>query len=76
MIETLEQFALTGVCEGRLWWVGYVRPHRYATTAIELEVSPGRWIVVPNFELTSWDDMAAMLAAIHLRVRAHVQALG
>jgi hypothetical protein len=73
MIETLEARALTGQYEGRLWWVGYVCPHRYATTGIELEVSPGCWIVLPNFDLTSWPDEAAMVAAIELRVRAHLQ---
>lgn len=75
MIETLDEMALTGECDGRAWWAGYVCPHRYATTAIELEASPGRWVVVPNFELMSWDTEADMLAAIEFRVRGHVRSL-
>jgi hypothetical protein len=72
MVDTLQELTLTGECEGRLWWVGYVCPYRYVTTAIELETAPGQWVSVPNFEFTIWASREAMLAAIELRLRAYL----
>jgi hypothetical protein len=73
MVETLQQHTVAGECQGRLWWVGYVCPHRFAITAIELESSPGHWVAVPSFEGTSWATKEEMLAAIELRLRMHLQ---
>lgn len=72
MVETLRELTLSGECQGRLWWVSYVCPHRYVTTGIELEASPGQWLTVPNFERTSWGSKDEMLAAVELRLRAHL----